>query len=89
MSIKDNFLGKGQLINRLASQVGNKEKAIEILQKRGHLSSDGKTLTAKGIERDSMSASERAIDRAAKRTGKPSNYFYYDQFTNTAKLLNK
>ena len=89
MSIKKDFLGKGQLINRLVSQVGDRKKAIEILQKRGHLSSDGKTLTAKGIERDSMSASDRAIDRAAKRTGKPLNHFYYNQFTNTAKLLNK
>lgn len=83
------FLEKNQLVNRLVTQVGDKAKAIEILQKRGHLSSDGKTLTAEGIKRDSMSSSERAIDRAARRTGKPSNYFYYDQFTNTAKLLNK
>lgn len=83
------FLEKGQLVNRLASQVGDKQKAIAILQKRGHLASDGKTLTEEGYKRDSMSASERAIDRASKRTGKPSNHFYYDQFTNTAKLLNK
>lgn len=87
--IEPQFLDKGQLVNRLSSQVGNKQKAIAILQKRGHLASDGKTLTAEGYKRDSMTASERAIDRASKRSGKPLNYFYYDQITNTAKLLNK
>ena len=87
--MKDDLLGKGQLINRLAWQVGDRKKAIEILQSRGHLSADGKTLTAKGIERDSMTASERAIDRASKISGKPLNHFYYDPFTNSAKLLNK
>jgi hypothetical protein len=83
------LLDKGQLVNRLASQVGSRERAVAILQNRGHLSSDGVTLTEEGIKRDSMTASDRAIDRAVKRTGRPSNHFYYDQFTNTAKLLNK
>jgi hypothetical protein len=83
------LLDKGQLVNRLASQVGSRERAVAILQSRGHLSPDGVTLTEEGIKRDSMTASDRAIDRAAKRTGRPSNHFYYDQFTNTAKLLNK
>ena len=84
-----NYLDKGQLINRLTAQVGDKAKAIEILQKRGHLEADGKTLTEAGMERNLMSSSERAIDRASKSTGKPANYFYYDPFTNSAKLLNK
>lgn len=86
---KNDLLGSGQLINRLTSQVGSRDKAVAILQKRGHLSADGKTLTAEGIKRDSMTASERAIDRAVKITGKPSNHFYYDKFSNSAKLLNK
>jgi hypothetical protein len=31
------FMGKNQLIDRLAAQVGNRDTAIGILQKRGHL----------------------------------------------------
>ncbi len=87
--IEPQFLDKGQLINRLAAQVGDKAKAIAILQKRGHLAADGKTLTAEGQRRNEMSSSERALDRASKKTGKPVNHFYYDPFKNNAKLLNK
>jgi len=85
--IQPDFLEKGQLINRLTSQVG--DKAIAILQKRGHLAADGKTLTPEGQRRNSMTSAERAMDRASKKTGKPTNHFYYDQFKNNAKLLNK
>ena len=87
--IKPSLLDKGQLINRLTAQVGSKAKAIAILQKRGHLAADGKTLTVEGQARNEMSASERAIDRASKKTGQPANHFYYDQFKNNAKLFNK
>lgn len=86
--LKPNLLDRGQLINRLTAQVGSKAKAISILQKRGHLAADGKTLTPEGQKRNAMTASERAIDRAVKITGKPGNYFYYDQFKNNAKLFN-
>jgi hypothetical protein len=78
------FLGKGQLINRLASQVGDRAKAISILQKRGHLKADGKTLTVEGAKRNAMSAKERAIDRASKRLGKPKSEFDYNPKTNNA-----
>ena len=50
---------------------------------------DGKTLTAEGEKRNSMTAEERAKDRASKKTGKPANHFYYDKLKNNAKLLNK
>ena len=50
------FMGSNQLINRLASQVGSKETAIAILQKRGHLKEDGKTFTEEGLKRNSMTA---------------------------------
>jgi len=77
-------MGKHQLVDRLAAQVGNKEEAIAILKKRGDLKADGKTLTAKGKQRDNMTASQRAKDRAAKRSGgKPSDY-KYNPATNTA-----
>jgi hypothetical protein len=78
------FLGKGQLINRLASQVGDRAKAISILQKRGHLKADGKTLTVEGAKRNAMSASERAIDRASKRFNEPKSSFHYNPKTNNA-----
>lgn len=44
------FMGSNQLIDRLASQVGSKEMAIAILQRRGHLKEDGKTFTAEGLK---------------------------------------
>jgi len=82
--ISQDFLGKNELIDRLSSQVGSRALAISILQKRGHLEKDGKTLTQKGIERDMMTAAERAIDRASKRSNTPKELFYYNQITNRA-----
>jgi hypothetical protein len=78
------FMGKHQLIDRLAAQVGNRDMAVEILKNRGHLAADGKTLTAAGMKRDAMTAEERAKDRAAKRTGKPASDFKYNPKTNRA-----
>jgi len=88
MSSQDH-LGSGQLINRLASQVGSRELAISLLQKRGDLESDGVTLTEKGILRDSMTAEDRAKDRASKLTGRPANNFGYNVATNKAISLNR
>ena len=42
------FMGKNQLVDRLAAQVGDKEFAIRLLQKNKQLRKDGKTLTTKG-----------------------------------------
>jgi len=81
------FLGRGQLINRLAIQVGSREAAIALLQKRGHLKADGKTFTAEGARRNEMTAAERAIDRASKATGKPKSEFSYNAKTNAAKII--
>ena len=78
------FMGKNQLIDRLAAQVGNRDTAIEILKKRGHLAADGKTLTEEGKKRDNMTAEERAKDRAAKRTGVSTSALTYDPKTNRA-----
>ena len=78
------FMGKGQLINRLTAQVGSKEKAIRILQQRGHLMKDGKTLTPEGKKRDAMTAEERSKDRESKRTGDPASHFKYNPITNTS-----
>jgi hypothetical protein len=81
------FLGRGQLINRLAMQVGSRETAIALLQKRGHLKADGKTFTAEGERRNEMTAAERAIDRASRATGKPRNEFSYNAKTNSARII--
>lgn len=78
------FMGKNQLIDRLAAQVGNRDMAVKILKNRGHLAEDGKTLTAAGMKRDAMTAEERAKDRASKRTGESAKAFKYDPKTNRA-----
>ena len=83
------FTGKGQLINRLASQVGSYKLAVGILQKRGDLKSDGKTFTDKGAKRNSMTASERAIARADKVSKHSSSDYKYNKLTNRATLKNK
>ena len=79
------FMGKNQLVNRLASQVGSKEFAENILIERGHMNLDG-SLTTEGIKRDNMTAGERAIDRASKRTKKNKNEYIYNSITNKAIL---
>jgi hypothetical protein len=78
------FMGKNQLIDRLAAQTGSRDMAIGILKDRGHLAADGKTLTAAGQARNAMTAEERAKDRASKRTGKSASAFGYNPKTNTA-----
>jgi hypothetical protein len=80
------FLGKNQLIDRLAEQVGSRNAAITILKKRGQVDSDG-NLTPAGQKRDNMTAEQRAKDRAAKRSKRrrPSD-FKYDPRTNKATL---
>lgn len=83
------FTGKGELINRLSSQVGGKKKAISILQKRGHLMSDGKTFTPQGEKRNSMTANERAIDRTSKRLKMSPEDLEFDRINNVAKRVYK
>jgi hypothetical protein len=78
-------MGRNQLIERLTAQVGNKDTAIEILKKRGHLDKNGE-YTVEGLKRSRMTAEERAKDRASKKTGKPKSAFNYNPKTNMAKL---
>jgi hypothetical protein len=82
------YMGRNQLVNRLASQVGSKDMAIGILKKRGHLNASGK-LTAKGAKRNAMTAGERAIDRASKYSKRNKNEYVYNPITNRATLKNK
>lgn len=77
------FMGRHQLVDRLAAQVGSKELAIGILQKRGQMDTHG-NLTAAGRARDAMTAEERALDRASKATGARPSAFKYNPKTNRA-----
>lgn len=77
-------MGRGKLIERLTAQTGSRGMAIGLLKKRGHLSADGR-LTPKGRERDQMTASERAKDRAAKDRGGKATDYRYNPRTNVAR----
>lgn len=83
------FTGRGQLINRLASQVGSRSMAIGLLIKRGHLTFDGKTFTAQGAKKNAMTAGERAIARASKKSGHNPYDYNYNESTNQVTLKNK
>lgn len=78
-------MGRNSLIDRLSAQVGSKSFAISLLKKRGDLTPSGE-LTAKGMQRNKMTAEERAIDRASKKSGKPASEYTYDPTTNRATL---
>jgi hypothetical protein len=79
------FQGRGQLVDRLMAQVGSRALAIGILKKRGDMNASGE-LTAKGRERDRMTAGERAKDRASKASGRPASDFIYVSASNSTKL---
>jgi len=83
------FTGRGQLINRLASQVGSHKLAVGLLIKRGDLKPDGKTFTAQGAKKNSMTASERAVARAVKESKHKASEYDYNKITNRATLKNK
>jgi hypothetical protein len=82
------YMGRNQLVNRLASQVGSKDMAIRLLKDRGQMDASGR-LTAKGLRRNAMTAGERAIDRASKSSGRNKNEYIYNPVTNRATLKNK
>ena len=77
-------MGRGELIDRLAAQVGSRDMAVGILQKRGHLYPGTEKYTPEGEKRNRMTAEERAIDRASKTTGAKKSDLTYNQHTNRA-----
>lgn len=79
-------MGRNKLIDRLTAQVGDRATAIRILEKRGMLVPGTETLTEKGRQRDAMTAEERAIDRAAQRSGRDKSEYEYNPSTNRATL---
>jgi hypothetical protein len=80
------FMGAHSLVDRLAAQVGSREVAIGLLRKRGQMEEGSERLTAAGRARDSMTAEERAKDRASKRSNKPPKAYAYNPETNRATL---
>lgn len=86
MNPTQKFSGRGQLVNRLAAQMGSRKAAITMLKRRGHMNPDG-TLTHEGLKRDAMSAEERAKDRASTRAGRSSGVFTYDPRVNRVQSL--
>lgn len=79
------YMGENQLVRRLASQVGSMKLAVGILKKRGDMNTDG-TLTAKGKRRNAMTAEERAIDRASRKSKHKPTEYKYNPLTNRATL---
>ena len=82
------YIGAHELLPRLTAQVGNEGLARALLIKRGDMKPNG-GFTAKGKKRDAMTAEERAIDRAATKTGRPKSAYKYNPHTNAATLRNK
>ena len=78
------------LIDRLTEQVGgNRDMAISILRDRGHVEKDSERLTAEGLHREMLGPAGRAIDRAAKTSGRLARDYEYDPKTNRATLKDK
>lgn len=74
------FMGKGQLLDRLTAQVGSRSLAVGILKKKGYITNKG--YTELGMKRNMMTASERAKDRASKYSGLSPDKFGYNPKTN-------
>jgi hypothetical protein len=85
------FMGKGVLLERLTEQMRTQKSppkdpeaaARAVLIARGMMDNQG-NYTDKGKVRNNMTAEERAIDRAARRTGKSKSAFKYNPTTNMA-----
>jgi hypothetical protein len=80
------FMGANSLIDRLTEQVGSRDVAIGLLRKRGQMEEHSEKLTEAGEKRNSMTAQERAIDRATKSSGKTASAYTYNPKTNRATL---
>jgi hypothetical protein len=92
--INDSYrvLREPEILDRLVKQLKAKGMsdgqahaiARSSLQKNGVLKKGSQELTSKGNTRNSMTAGERAKDRAAKKDGKKSKDYNYNPNTNTA-----
>lgn len=85
------YMGRGVLLERLTEQMRTQKSppkdpeaaARAVLIARGMMDNSG-NYTDKGRERNNMTAEERAIDRASRRTGSPRSAFKYNPKTNLA-----
>jgi len=91
------LLREPEILDRLVKQLMDKGMdknrayavATSSLQKRGVLKKGTQQLTDKGEGRNSMTAAERAKDRAAKRSGRRVSDYKYNNRTNIATLKDK
>lgn len=80
------------IVDRLTQQLADKgvaaprEAAIKKLTEYGILDAQG-NLTPHGQARNAMTPEERAIDRAARRSGRSPSEYQYDPDTNRATLI--
>lgn len=82
------------ILDRLVKQLQAKGKskssafaiATSVLQRSGNLKKGTQKATAKGKRRGRMTPSQRAKDRASKRSGHSPSSYKYNSRTNTAKL---
>jgi hypothetical protein len=71
------------LLTRLTRQIGTKDypdardEAKRILRERGHMYQNSERLTVEGQRREAMGPAGRAIDRAARQSGRPPSDFKY------------
>lgn len=70
------------LVTRLTRQIGPdypnaREEAVRILRERGHMKKHSEELTVAGKTREAMGPAGRAIDRAAKASGRPKSDYKY------------
>lgn len=79
-----------RLVNQLQAKGKSKSSAYAIatavLQRSGNLKKGTQQATSKGKRRGAMSPSERAKDRAAKKSDKSTTAYKYSSKTNTATL---
>lgn len=83
-----------KILERLVSQLKAKGKsessayaiATAALQRSGNLKPGTQKATAKGKRRGSMTPSERAKDRASKKSGHKKSAYKYNSKTNQATL---
>jgi len=80
---------KDQLIKKGMNKREARETATRTLQNSGSLYRGTETLTPKGIKRTNMGAAGRAIDRAAKLSGRSKDDYVYSSKTNRATLKDK
>ena len=84
--------GDHAIVERLTQQLADKgvttprEVALSRLRDFGILDTAG-ALTPYGRQRNAMTPAERAIDRAARRSGRRPSEYRYDPATNRATLL--